>query len=115
MARIRKIEIANLVRHPGGDLVQTPGINCLIGPGDGWQIHRTGRDRPMPGARRTSSSRMRTTSAWTSPPQSASLTLGDLDDSMGTLESFWCILRGYHANTGVVEDQPSAGAEVVSA
>jgi len=32
---------------------------------------------------------------------------------MRTLESFGAFLRGYHANTGVVEDEPSAGAEVV--
>ena len=32
---------------------------------------------------------------------------------MRTLESFGAFLRGYHANTGVVEDEPSAGTEVV--
>ncbi len=46
-------------------------------------------------------------------PISVTLTLGDLDDSMRTLESFSTFLRGYYASTGVVEDEHSAGAAVV--
>ena len=36
-------------------------------------------------------------------PISITLTLGDLDDAMRTLEGFGAFLRGYHPTTGVVK------------
>ena len=46
-------------------------------------------------------------------PISITLTLGALDDSMIALESFGPFLRSYYSATGIIEDEPSAGAEVV--
>ncbi|WP_438307796.1 ATP-dependent nuclease [Burkholderia pseudomallei] len=114
MARIRKIEIANfrgirrLVWYP------TPGINCLIGTGDSGKSTVLDAIDLCLGARRN----LQISDADffdldITTPISITLTLGDLEDSMSTLENCGQFLRGYHAATGVVEDEPSTGAEVV--
>ena len=114
MARIRKIEIANfrgiqrLVWHP------TPGVNCLIGPGDSGKSTVLDAIDLCLGARRNvqfSDADFFVLDITTSI--SITLTLGDLDDAMRTLESFGSFLRGYRADTGIVEDEPSADTEVV--
>jgi len=114
MARIRKIEIANfrgirkLVWWP------SPGINCLIGPGDSGKSTILDAIDLCLGARRNV--QISDTDFFDlniAAPISITLTLGALDDSVSTLESFGAFLCGYHAVTGVVEDEPSAGAEVV--
>ncbi len=114
MARIRKIEIANfrgiqrLVWSP------TPGINCLIGPGDsGKSTVLDAIDLCLGARRNVQISDVDFFGLDITVPISITLTLGDLHDSMRTLEGFGTFLRGYHALTGVVEDEPSAGSEAV--
>ncbi len=114
MARIRKIEIANFRGIQCLTWCPTPGINCLIGPGDSGKSTALDAIDLCLGARRNVQfSDADFFGLDITTPISITLTLGDLDDSMRTLESFGAFLRGYHANTGVVEDEPSAGAEVV--
>ena len=114
MARIRKIEIANFRGIQLLAWCPTPGINCLIGPGDsGKSTVLDAIDLCLGARRNVQFSDADFFGLDITTPISVTLTLGDLDDSMRTLESFGAFLRGYHANTGVVEDEPSAGAEVV--
>lgn len=114
MARIRKIEIANFRGVQLLAWCPTLGINCLIGPGDsGKSTVLDAIDLCLGARRNVQFSDADFFGLDITTPISITLTLGDLDDSMRTLESFGAFLRGYHANTGVIEDEPSAGAEVV--
>ncbi|MDH0212825.1 ATP-binding protein [Stutzerimonas stutzeri] len=114
MARIRKIEIANFRGIQLLAWCPTPGINCLIGPGDsGKSTVLDAIDLCLGARRNVQFSDADFFGLDITTPISITLTLGDLDDSMRTLEGFGAFLRGYHANTGVVEDEPSAAAEVV--
>jgi len=114
MSRIRKIEIANFRGIQRLVWCPASGINCLIGPGDSGKSTILDAIDLCLGARRTVQfSDVDFFGLDTTTPISITLTIGDLDDSMRTLESFGVFLRGYHASTGVVEDEPSAGTELV--
>lgn len=114
MARIRKIEIANFRGIKQLVWCPTPGINCLIGPGDSGKSTVLDAIDLCLGARRNIQfSDVDFFGLDITTPISITLTLGDLDETMRTLEGFGHFLRGYHATTGVVEDEPSTGAEVV--
>ena len=114
MARIRKIEIANFRGIQLLAWCPTPSINCLIGPGDsGKSTVLDAIDLCLGARRNVQFSDADFFGLDITTPISITLTLGDLDDSMGTLEGFGAFLRGYHANSGVVEDEPSVGVEVV--
>jgi len=114
MARIRKVEIANfrgiegLVWHPA------PGLNCLIGPGDSGKSTILDAIDLCLGARRnvqfadTDFHGLEIGNSIT-----ITLTLGDLDDALKSLDSYGVFLRGYRENIGAVEDEPGHGAEVV--
>lgn len=114
MARIRKIEIANFRGIQRLSWCPAPGINCLIGPGDSGKSTVLDALDLCLGARRS----VQFTDADffsldITSPISITLTLGDLDDAMRTLESFGAFLRSFHPTTGVVEDEPTVGAEIV--
>ncbi|UZR30282.1 ATP-dependent nuclease [Methylococcus mesophilus] len=114
MARIRKIEIANFRGIQQLAWCPAPGINCLIGPGDsGKSTVLDAIDLCLGARRNVQFSDADFFGLDITTPISITLTLGDLDDSLRTLESFGAFLRGYHATTGAVEDEPSAPAEVV--
>lgn len=114
MARIRKIEIINFRGIQKLVWCPSPGINCLIGPGDSGKSTVLDAIDLCLGARRNIQfSDADFFNLDITTPISITLTLGDLNDSMMALENFGVFLRGYHVNTGVVEDEPSAGAEVV--
>lgn len=114
MARIRKIEIANFRGIQRLNWCPAPGINCMIGPGDsGKSTILDAIDLCLGARRNVQFSDADFFGLDITVPISITLTLGDLDDSMRTLESFGAFLRAFHAGTGAVEDEPSAGAEVV--
>ena len=114
MARIRKIEIANFRGIRQLVWCPSPGINCLIGTGDsGKSTVLDAIDLCLGARRNVQISDADFFGLDITAPISITLTLGALDDSMSSLESFGAFLRGYHAATGTVEDEPSAGAEVV--
>lgn len=114
MARIRKLEIANfrgiesLVWHPA------PGLNCFIGPGDSGKSTILDAIDLCLGARRNI--QFADTDFYgleISNSISITLTIGDLDDALKSLDSYGLFLRGFRAATGAVEDEPGHGAEVV--
>lgn len=114
MARIRKIEIANFRGIQRLTWCPAPGINCLIGPGDsGKSTVLDAIDLCLGARRNVQFSDADFFGMDIAGPISITLTLGDLDDAMRTLESFGAYLRGFHPITGVVEDEPTLGAEVV--
>lgn len=114
MARIRKIEIANFRSIQRLDWCPAPGINCLIGPGDsGKSTVLDAIDLCLGARRNVQFSDADFFDLDITNPISITMTLGDLDDAMRTLEGFGTFLRGFHPTTGIVEDEPTVGAEVV--
>ncbi|MFH1872665.1 MAG: AAA family ATPase [Pseudomonadota bacterium] len=114
MARIRKIEIANFRGILRLAWCPAPGINCLIGPGDsGKSTVLDAIDLCLGARRNVQFSDADFFGLDITNPINITLTLGDLDDAMRTLESFGTFLQGFHAATGVVENEPTVGAEVV--
>lgn len=114
MARIRKLEIANfrgigaLTWHPSA------GVNCLIGPGD------SGKSTILDAIDLCLSARRNVQFADTdfygldiANPISITLTLGDLAESLMSLDAYGAFLRGYRPESGAIEDEPENGAEVV--
>src|SRR3546814_2449793 len=100
MAKIRKIEITNFRGIQRLVWCPMPGINCLIGPGDSGKSTVLDAIDLCLGARRNIQlSDADFFGLDVATPISITLTLGDLDGSMSTLESFGTFLRGYHAAT----------------
>lgn len=114
MARIRKIEITNFRGIQRMSWCPSSGINCLIGPGDsGKSTVLDAIDLCLGARRNVQFSDADFFGLDTTTPINITLTLGELGDAMRTLESFGTFLRGFHATTGVIEDEPSVGAEIV--
>lgn len=114
MARIRHISIENfrciqkLEWHP------TPGVNCLIGPGDSGKSSVLDAIDNCLGARRS----VLITDAdfyrlEVEQPITIAITIGELDDTLKSMEAYGFYLRSYNAATGVIEDEPEATAETV--
>ena len=114
MARIRRIEISNLrgIKHLAW--LPTNGINCLIGPGDSGKSTILEAIDLCLGARRSVTffdSDFYSLDITT--PIVISLILGELDDSVKSIETYGQFLGGFDANTGLVEDEPGSGFETV--
>lgn len=114
MARIRRLEISNfrgirqLTWHPD------PGLNCLIGPGDsGKSTVLDAIDLCLGARRNVQFSDTDFFGLDITTPISITLVLGELEESMKTLETYGAFLRGYNATTCAVEDEPGRGSEVV--
>jgi putative ATP-dependent endonuclease of OLD family len=114
MARIRHISIANfrciqkLEWHPA------PGVNCLIGPGDsGKSSILDAIDYCMGARRNVSISDADFYRLDVEQPISISITIGELDDTLKSMEAYGFYLRSYNAATGLIEDEPEAATETV--
>lgn len=114
MARIRHISIQNfrciqkLEWHPTG------GVNCLIGPGDSGKTSILDAIDYCLGARRTV--QINDADFYgldVEQPISISITIGELDDSLKSMEAYGFYLRSFNAASGVIEDEPEATAETV--
>jgi hypothetical protein len=114
MPRIRKVEITHfrgirqLAWYPAG------GINCLIGPGDSGKSSILDAIDLCLGARRN----IQFTDADfhrldVETPISISVTLGELDDRLKNLETYGMFVRGFCAESGMIEDEPEKEAETV--
>ncbi|WP_246737339.1 ATP-dependent endonuclease [Nordella sp. HKS 07] len=114
MARVRHIRIENFRSIQLLDWHPSAGINCLIGPGDSGKSSILEAIDLCLGSRRTVS----LTDAdfyLLDVEQSISITitLGELDDSLKSMEVYGLYLRGYKAQTRAIEDEPEAAAETV--
>lgn len=114
MARIRQIEIANFRCIQQLKWTPSPGINCVIGPGDSGKSSMLDAIDYCLGARRA----LQFTDADfcrldVSNPIVITATIGELDDTLKSMEAYGNYLRSFDAATGVVEDEPEAQAETV--
>src|SRR5260370_7412057 len=114
MPRIRKIEVANFRGVQQFSWLPSGGINCLVGPGDSGKSSILDAIDLCLGARRT----YQFTDADfhnldVAKPIRISLTIGELDDALKTMEGYGMFLRGFHAATGDIEDAPHRDAETV--
>ena len=114
MARIRKVEIRNFRAIRSLDWCPAAGVNCLIGPGDSGKSTVLDAVDFCLGARRNLAIADTDFHALdVAQSISISVTLGDLPDSLLSIESFGEYLRGFDAATGAVEDEPRKGLETV--
>lgn len=114
MARIRAVEIKHfrgikeLLWYP------SPGINCLIGPGDSGKSSILDAIDFCLGARRS----IQFTDADfyqldIAAPIAITVTLGELDDALRNLDAYGMYVRGFDPVTGKTEDEPEKDAETV--
>lgn len=114
MARIRRVEIANFRGIRALEWNPSPGINCLIGPGDSGKSSILDAIDFCLGPRRS----IQFTDADfhllnVETPITIAVTLGELDDDLKSIDAYGMYVRGFDAKTGTVEDEPEKDAETV--
>ena len=114
MARVRQIEICNFRCIQQMQWNPSPGINCLIGPGNSGKSSILEAIDFCLGARTA----LQFTDADfygldVSQPVVITITVGELDDALKSMEVYGNYLRSFNAATGQVEDEPEAEAETV--
>lgn len=114
MAAIRKIQILNFRSIRELTWSPSPGINCLIGPGDsGKSTVLDAIDLCLCARRAIPITDADFYELDVANPISITLTLGGLDEAMKSVEAYGDYLRGYRTDTGVIEDEPGNGLETV--
>lgn len=114
MVRIRKVEIENFRGIHQLSWCPTPGINCLIGPGDSGKSSVLDAIDFCLGARRNiqfSDADFHHLDIKT--PIHISVTLGELDDGLKNLEAYGMYVRGFNEKSGEIEDEPEKDFETV--
>lgn len=92
----------------------SPGVNCLVGPGDSGKSSILDAIDLCLGARR--SVQFNDADFYhldVEAPISITLTIGSLDDDLKNLDVYGLYLRGFDAATGRVEDEPEESLETV--
>src|SRR4051794_20533478 len=110
MAQIRHIEIIHfrcierLEWHP------SPGINCLIGPGDAGKSSVLDAVDLCLGARRTVQFNDADFHGLdVSQPVEIRITIGDLSDALKSIETYGAYVRSFDPATKAIDDEPEAG------
>lgn len=114
MARIRKLEIQNFRSIRLLTWTPSPGINCLIGPGDSGKSSILDAIDMCLGARR--SVPIGDTDFYglnVTTPIVINTTIGALPDDLINLDTYGDFLRGFDPATGNIEDEPRMGLETV--
>jgi hypothetical protein len=114
MSRIRAIEISNFRGIKAFTWFPSPGLNCLIGPGDSGKTSILDAVDFCLGARRN----IQFTDADfhgldVEKPITISVTLGELDDGLKNLDAYGMYVRGFDAQSRKIEDEPEKNAETV--
>jgi putative ATP-dependent endonuclease of the OLD family len=114
VARIRKIEIEQFRGIQKLTWLPAAGVNCLLGPGDSGKSSILDAIDFCLGARRN----IQFTDADfhgldVENPIRVSVTLGDLDEPLKSIEAYGPYLRGFNAASGEIEDEPERGVETV--
>jgi putative ATP-dependent endonuclease of the OLD family len=114
MARVRAIEIFNFRGIKELAWFPSPGLNCLIGPGDSGKSTILDTIDFCLGARRN----IQFTDADfygldVETPISISVTIGELDDGLKSLDAYGMHIRGFDAQSNKIEDEPEKDAETV--
>ncbi|TAL37690.1 MAG: DUF2813 domain-containing protein [Phenylobacterium sp.] len=114
MARIRQIEIKNFRGIASLVWDPSPGINCLVGPGDSGKSTILDAIDLCIGARRTVQFADSDFHALdVENPISISVTVGELSDALKTMDAYGLYLRGYNDLVGCVEEEPGTHNETV--
>jgi predicted ATPase len=114
MARIRKLSIRNFRSIQLLDWSPSPGINCLVGPGDSGKSSILDAIDLCLGARRSASfSDTDFHCLNVDVPIQISITLGELNDDLMNIESYGDYLQGFNPVTAALEDEPGVGLETV--
>lgn len=114
MAQIRKLEVLNFRSIRTLSWFPTPGINCLVGPGDSGKSTILDAIDLCMGSRRTIQfTDTDFTDLAVDAPVEITITLGALSDRLKTLDAYGLFLRGFDAASGKIEDEPQAGLETV--
>ena len=109
MARIRQIEIKNFRGIASLLWDPTPGINCLIGPGDSGKSTILDAIDLCLGARRNIQfSDADFHQLDVEKPISISVTVGELSDALKTMDAYGLYLRGYIDFLSLIDEEPSA-------
>ena len=114
MARIREILINNFRGIKALTWLPSPGLNCLIGPGDSGKSSILDAVNFCLGARRN----IQFTDADfhlldVETPITITVTIGELDDDLKNLDAYGMYLRSFDARSGKIEDEPEESAETV--
>lgn len=114
MPRVRHIAIRNFRAIQSLDWAPSPGINCLIGPGDSGKSTILDAIDLCLGARRSISfGDMDFFDLNVSEPIRIAVTLGELPASLMDIDVYGDFLRGFDADFDTIEDEPGAGLETV--
>jgi putative ATP-dependent endonuclease of OLD family len=114
MARIRHLFIENFRAVASFEWFPTPGVNCLVGAGDSGKSTILDAIDCCLGARRAvlfndaDFFEMNV-----SKPFKISVTLGELEDSLKTLDSYGQFVRGFDPKLRIIEDEPDHDLETV--
>ena len=114
MARIRIVTIENFRCIQHLSWMPASGLNCLVGPGDSGKSSILDAIDLCLGVRRTTN----LTDADfhgldVEKPISISITLGELDDALKSIDTYAPYLRSLNPANGDVADEPQAGHETV--
>jgi putative ATP-dependent endonuclease of OLD family len=114
LARIGNIDVRNFRCLKAFEWQPSPGVNCLVGAGDAGKSSVLDAIDLCLGARSSVSFSDADFHAMdVNAPVSISITLGELDDSLKSFESYGNYLRSFDAEKGEIDDEPEAGAETV--
>lgn len=114
MAQIRHIEIVHFRCIEKLDWHPTPGVNCLIGPGDAGKSSILDAIDLCLGARRTIQfSDADFHGLDVAQPIQIRITIGDLSDALKSMETYGSHLRSFDAASQTIDDEPEAGKETV--
>lgn len=114
MVRICKVEIQNFRTIRLLNWLPSPGLNCLIGPGDSGKTTILDAIDLCLGARRNIS--FADTDFYgldVTQPISITLTLGSLPDALMRLDSYGNYLQAFNRANGLVTEEPEQGLETV--
>lgn len=107
MARVRFVQTRNFHGIASLDWSPSPGLNCLVGPGDSRKTSVLDAIDLCIGAHRNIQfSDADFHAIETGRPISISVTLGELPDALRSMEVYGPFLRGYDARLGTVDDEP---------
>jgi len=114
VARIRHIFIENFRGIKNFEWFPLPGINCLVGPGDCGKSTVLDAIDCCLGARRSIPFNDADFFGMdVSKPIQILVTLGELDDSLKTLDRYGLYVRGFNSKLKKVEEEPDHDLETV--
>lgn len=111
MARIRHVVIENFRSIKNLTWFPSPGVNCLVGPGDSGKSSILDAVDFCLGSRSIQFTDAEFHQLDVGSPIKISVTIGELDEELKKLDSFGLYLRGFNSKKEIIEDEPEKDAE----